>query len=115
VFNEKLHDIGATLEHTPSISLKRLAQETGVVKSSARTAKQLLELSSGSWCLVGCKWTKDYYTCVFLTEPLTAKDIYVHMDSAFGTAFLIPPVIIPNRNAETSTKLSSASRPAVRR
>jgi hypothetical protein len=35
---EKLGDIGARLQHTPRKSLKRLAQETGVLKSSARTA-----------------------------------------------------------------------------
>jgi DeoR/GlpR family transcriptional regulator of sugar metabolism len=35
---EKLDDIGARLEHTPRKSLKRLAQETGVSKSSARRA-----------------------------------------------------------------------------
>jgi hypothetical protein len=37
---EKLDDIGARLEHTPSNSLKRLAQETGVSKSSASGATQ---------------------------------------------------------------------------
>jgi hypothetical protein len=41
---EKLDDIGAKLEHTPSISLKCLAQETGVSKSSAGMATQLLKL-----------------------------------------------------------------------
>jgi transposase len=41
---EKLVDIGARLEHTPRKSLKRLAQETGVSKFSARTATQLLKL-----------------------------------------------------------------------
>jgi hypothetical protein len=35
---EKLDDIGATLEHTPRKSMKCLAQEIGVSKSSARTA-----------------------------------------------------------------------------
>jgi hypothetical protein len=40
---EKLDDIGARLEHTPRKSLKRLAQETGVSKSSARTATPLLK------------------------------------------------------------------------
>jgi hypothetical protein len=35
---------GARLVHTPRKSLKRLAQETGVSKSSARTATQLLKL-----------------------------------------------------------------------
>jgi transposase len=33
---EKLHDIGTRLEHKPRKSPKRLAQETGVSKSSAR-------------------------------------------------------------------------------
>jgi hypothetical protein len=40
---EKLDDIGARREHTPRKSLKRLAQETGVSKPSARTATQLLK------------------------------------------------------------------------
>jgi hypothetical protein len=41
---EKLHYMGARLEHTPRKSLKRLAQETLVSKSSGRTATQLLNL-----------------------------------------------------------------------
>jgi hypothetical protein len=40
---EKLTDTGARLEHTPRKSLKRLPQETGVSKSSARKATQLLK------------------------------------------------------------------------
>jgi hypothetical protein len=44
VLTEKLDDIEASLEHTPWKSLKRLAQETGVPKSTARTAAQLLKL-----------------------------------------------------------------------
>jgi hypothetical protein len=42
--DEKLDDIGARLEHIPRKSLKCLAQETGVSKSSARIASQLLKL-----------------------------------------------------------------------
>jgi hypothetical protein len=42
---EKLDDIGTRLEHTPRRSLKHLAQETGVSKSSARTSPQLLKLT----------------------------------------------------------------------
>jgi hypothetical protein len=38
---EKLDVIGARLEHSPRKSLKRLAQESGVSKSSARTSTQL--------------------------------------------------------------------------
>jgi hypothetical protein len=62
---EKLDDIGARLQHTPRKSLKRLDQETGLSKSSTRTATQLLKPSSDSWCLVCCKCKKDCCTCVF--------------------------------------------------
>jgi hypothetical protein len=41
---EKLDDIGARLERTPRKSLKRVAKEAGMSKSSARRAAQLLEL-----------------------------------------------------------------------
>jgi hypothetical protein len=41
---KKLDDIGTRLEHTPRKSPKRLAQQTGVSKSSARMATQLLKL-----------------------------------------------------------------------
>jgi hypothetical protein len=41
--DENLDYIGARLEHTPRKSLKLLAQETGVSKSSAREATQLLK------------------------------------------------------------------------
>jgi hypothetical protein len=41
---EKLDDIGARLRHMLKKSLKHLAQETGVSKSSARTPTQLLKL-----------------------------------------------------------------------
>jgi hypothetical protein len=43
VLTEKLDDVGARLECAPRKSLKRLAQETGVSKSSARTAAQLMK------------------------------------------------------------------------
>jgi hypothetical protein len=43
---EKLDDIGARPEHTPRKSMKCLAQETGVSKSSARRATQLLNSSN---------------------------------------------------------------------
>jgi hypothetical protein len=38
---EKLDEIGATLEHTPQKSLRRLEQETGISESSAATAMKL--------------------------------------------------------------------------
>jgi hypothetical protein len=40
---DKLDDTGARLEHATRKSLKRLAQETGVLKSSARRATELLK------------------------------------------------------------------------
>jgi hypothetical protein len=40
---EKLDGIGTLFEQTPRKSLKCLAQETGVSKSSARRATQLLK------------------------------------------------------------------------
>jgi hypothetical protein len=43
---EKLGDIGAKLEHAPKKSLKCLTQETGVLKSTARRAAELLKLRS---------------------------------------------------------------------
>jgi hypothetical protein len=73
---EKLHDIGARLEHTHRKSLKRLAQETGVSKASARTATQLLKPSSESWSLVCCS-VRRIVASVFLTKQLIAKNIYV--------------------------------------
>jgi DNA-binding transcriptional regulator GbsR (MarR family) len=62
---EKSDDIGARLEHTAKKWQKRLAQETGVSKSIARTATQLLKPSSESWYLVCSKCKKDCCTCVF--------------------------------------------------
>jgi hypothetical protein len=59
---EKLDDKGARLEHTPRKSLKRLGQEIGVSKSSARTPTQLLKPSSESWCLLCCMCKKDCCT-----------------------------------------------------
>jgi hypothetical protein len=39
----KLDEIGAMLEHTPQKSLRCLAQETGISKSSAAIATNLLK------------------------------------------------------------------------
>jgi hypothetical protein len=51
---EKFDNNGAKLEHIPGKSLKRLAQETGVLKPSTRMATQLLQPFSGSWRLACC-------------------------------------------------------------
>jgi hypothetical protein len=90
---EKLKDIGATLEYIPRKSMKHLAQETGVSKSSASASampcSHTIQLagfifsiglyslstkvwsihnwhsspSSESWCLVCCP-CKDCWTCI---------------------------------------------------
>jgi hypothetical protein len=75
VLSEKLDVKGARHEHTPRKSLTRLAQETRVSKSSARTATQLLKPSKESWCLVRCKRKKD--CCNRVSEKLIVKNIYV--------------------------------------
>jgi hypothetical protein len=82
---EKLDDTGARLEHTPRKLLKRLAQETGVSKSSARTATQLLKPSSVSWGLVCCKCKKDCCTCILMKQLM--RNIYTcRLDSNFNTS-----------------------------
>jgi hypothetical protein len=88
VLTEKLHDIRARLEHTPRKSLKGLAQETRVSTSNARTATQLLKPPSKSWCLVCCKYKKEYCTCVF-NKTIKCKK-YLRVER---TAFSAPPVI----------------------
>jgi hypothetical protein len=69
-------------------SLKRLAQETGLSKSSARTGTQLLKPSRESWCLVWCKCKMDCCTCVF-NETINCEK-YLRVER---TAFATPPVI----------------------
>jgi hypothetical protein len=88
VLTENLHDIGARIEHTPRKSLKRLAQETGVSMSSARTATQLLKSSMkfGVCCVVNCN--KNYYTCVFNDTVNCEKYLRVER-----TSFSTPPLI----------------------
>jgi hypothetical protein len=44
LIEEKLNDIGGRLEHAPRKSLKHLARETGVSKSNARMATELLKI-----------------------------------------------------------------------
>jgi hypothetical protein len=85
---QKLDDIGARLEHTPGKSLKRLTQETGVSKSTVRTATQLLKPSNERWCLVCCKCKKECCACVF-NETINCEKYLRVERAAFGT----PPVI----------------------
>jgi hypothetical protein len=68
---EKLDDIGATLEPTLGTSLKRLAQETGMPKSSTRTATQLLKLQSYKTTVIHALQPHDpanwvHFCCWFL-------------------------------------------------
>jgi hypothetical protein len=81
---EKLHDIRVRLERIPRKSLKHLVQETGVSKSRARMATQLLKPSNESWCLVCCICKKEYCTC-FLTKQLQKKSM-CRKDSIFNTS-----------------------------
>lgn len=49
---EKLDEVGARLEHSPQKSLRLIAQETGISKTSARTATILLKLKSNKTAVV---------------------------------------------------------------
>jgi hypothetical protein len=49
---EKLDEIGARLEHSPQKSLRLIAQETGISKTSARTATILLKLKPNETAVV---------------------------------------------------------------
>jgi hypothetical protein len=89
VLTEKLDNTGVRLEHKPRKSQRRLAQETGESKFSARTATQLLKPFSESWCLVYCKCKKECCTCVFLKETINCEK-YVHVERA---EFSTPPVV----------------------
>jgi transposase len=64
---EKLDDVGARLEHTPRKSLTRLAQETGVSRSSARTATKLLKLRPYKTAIIHALQPRDagsrYHFC----------------------------------------------------
>jgi hypothetical protein len=84
---EKLEDIGARLERAPRKSLIHLVQDTGVSKSSTKTATQFLKPSSESWCLVCCKCKKDCSTCVIQWNNCK-KNLCVER-----TVFSTPPVI----------------------
>jgi hypothetical protein len=118
---EKLDEIGARIEHTPRSSWKRLAQETVVSKSGARTATRLLKPSSESWCLVCCKCKKDCFTCVFLMKQLIVKNSDCREDVIFNiscdlcivtTSF---QMLWPLRHADSSAKFSCASQQVAHR
>jgi hypothetical protein len=120
VFTEKLHDIGATLEHIHRKSLKRLAQQTGVSESSARTVTQLLKSSSESWCLMWCKCKKDFCTFSY-NETINCEKYLCRKDSIFNipcdlwivtNIFWNLPAV---RHADSSGKLIRASRQATHR
>jgi hypothetical protein len=84
VLTEKLDDIGARLEHTPRKSLKRLAQETEVSKSSVRMETQLLKPSSESWCLVCCK-CRTTVVSVFFNETINYEKYLCVERTTFST------------------------------
>jgi hypothetical protein len=56
---EKLDDKGARLEYTPRKSLKCLAQKTGVTRSSARTATELLNLTPCKTTVINALQPRD--------------------------------------------------------
>jgi hypothetical protein len=78
VLTEEKFDIGARLEHIPRKLLKRLAQEIGVSKSSARMATQFWShpVKVGAWCAVSAR---RIVVCVFLNKTIYCR-IYLRVD-----------------------------------
>jgi hypothetical protein len=77
---EKLYDIGARLEHAPRESLKRLAQESGVPKSIARRALQLLMLRPCNTTVTHALQPRDpactVHFCSWFLYPVVEGEIY---------------------------------------
>jgi hypothetical protein len=90
---EKLDDVGARLEHTPRKSPKRLALETGVSKSTARMATQLLKLRPYKTVIHALQPRDPASTvhfCSWFLQPVVEGEINPHLT---GTAFSTPHVI----------------------
>jgi hypothetical protein len=87
---EKLDDTGARIERTPRKSLKRLAQETGVSKSSARTATQLLKLRPYKTTAIHALRPRNpgsrFHFCSCFLQFIVNSQLT-------GTEFSTPPVI----------------------
>jgi biotin operon repressor len=76
---ERLGDIGARLEHTPRKSLKHLAPEIGVSKSSARTAMQMLKLRPYKTAVIHslqlCDTASRVHFCSWFLQPVIEDEI----------------------------------------
>jgi hypothetical protein len=110
---EKLDDIRARFENTSRKSLKCLAQETGVSKSSARTTTQLRKPSSESWYLVWCKCKKECLYLCFLNETTKYKKYLCLERTAFSTP--VPEIVTTSfqtLSADSSENFACASRQA---
>jgi hypothetical protein len=73
--------LGTRLEHAPRKSLTRLAQETGVSKSSPRRATQLLKPSSESRCAVSARRN---VAPAFLNETINCEKYIIVERIAFS-------------------------------
>jgi hypothetical protein len=90
---EKLNDIGATLEQTPRKSLKRLAQENGVSKSSARMATQLLKLRPYKTTAIHALQPRDPASRVLFCSWFLQSVVEGEIDPRLtGTAFSMPAI-----------------------
>jgi hypothetical protein len=69
--------MGARLEHTPRKLLKRLAQDTGVSKPSARTQNNCRSLPVKVGVSSALSGRRIVVRAFFLTKQLIAKNIYM--------------------------------------
>jgi hypothetical protein len=80
VLTEKLYDTGARLEHTRRKSLKPLAQETGMSKSSARKATQLLTLRPYKRTVINALQPRDPACSVHFCSWFLQSAVEVEID-----------------------------------
>jgi transcriptional antiterminator len=106
---EKLDEIGATLEHTPRKSLKHLAQETGVSKSSVRTATQLLKLRPYKTSVIHALQQRDtagrVHFCSWFLQSVVKCEIDPHLTFFSDDAcFHLQGYIITQNNSYWSSQ-----------
>jgi hypothetical protein len=93
VLTEKLDEIGARDESTPRKSLKFLVQETGVSKSNARRATQLLKLRPYKATAIHVLQPRDptsrVHFCSLFLQSVVKGEIHRQLT---GTAFSTPVI-----------------------
>jgi hypothetical protein len=102
------------LEQPPRKSLKYVAQEIGVSKSTARRAARLLKPSSGLWCAVSAR---RIVVPVFFNETVSCEiRVYLHVEGQHFQNLMLSVnyhisfrMLSAVRNADSSAKFVRSS------